>query len=461
MSQEVEFLEAPDQVLSTLNPDGTRRWLHPRLSKGKWWKRRRAVAYFLIGLFNALPWIPIGGKPAILLDVVQRDFAFFGVSFRPTETPLLALLLLLIFLGIFYLTSLIGRAWCGWGCPQTVYLEFLYRPLERLVEGKSYAKGGKVAAQWRKLLKFGLFTLVSAHLSHTFLAYFVGGPVVLEWSMSSPAEHPVGFSIVWFTTLLMLLDFGWFREQLCTLACPYGRLQAVLLDRNSLIIGYDESRGESRAKMPARKKAAEGQSFGDCVDCSLCVATCPTGIDIRDGLQMECVACAECIDACDGVMEKIGKPTGLIRYASQESLAGRITRWFRPRTIAYPVILTGLLVLFTVQLAGRESGMVQIQRAKGAPFEVMTDGRVRNLVNFRLDNRAKEERRYTISLPEGVEGLIPINPVVVAGGQSGMGIVHLYLPREVFEGGKAMVPITISDGVDFEHLLEFQALGPF
>ncbi len=461
MSQEVEFLEAPDQVLSTLNPDGTRRWLHPRLSKGRWWKRRRAVAYFLIALFNALPWIPIGGKPAILLDVVRRDFAFFGVSFRPTETPLLALLLLIIFLGIFYMTSLIGRAWCGWGCPQTVYLEFLYRPLERLVEGKSYAKGGKVAAQWRKALKFAAFTLVSAHLAHTFLAYFVGGATVLEWSLGSPAEHPVGFGLVWSTTALMLIDFGWFREQLCTLACPYGRLQAVLLDRNSLIIGYDQSRGEARAKMPARKKGAEGQDYGDCVDCGLCVATCPTGIDIRDGLQMECVACAECIDACDGVMEKVGKPAGLIRYASQESLAGKLTRWFRPRTIAYPVILAGLLTLFTVQLAGRESGMVQVQRARGAPFEMMADGRVRNLVSFRLDNRAREPRSYQISLPEGVDGLIPVNPVPVAAGDSGMGMVHLYLPRELFSGGKTVVPITISDGVDFEHVLEFQALGPF
>jgi cytochrome c oxidase accessory protein FixG len=458
MSSEVHFLEAPDQVLSTLNPDGTRRWLHPRLSKGRWWKRRRWVAYFLIALFNALPWIPIDGKPAILLDVVRRDFAFFGASFRPTETPLLALLLLAIFLGIFYLTALVGRAWCGWACPQTVYLEFLYRPLERLVEGKSYAKGGKAAPAWRKALKFAVFAVVSAHLAHTFLAYFVGGSTVLSWSLGSPAEHPVGFGLVWVTTILMLIDFGWFREQLCTLACPYGRLQAVLLDRNSLVIGYDAARGEARAKMPARR---DGGDFGDCVDCGLCVATCPTGIDIRNGLQMECVACAECIDACDGVMTKVGKPTGLIRYASQEALAGSRTRWWRPRTIAYPVLLTGILAVFAVTLAGRESGMVQIQRAQGAPYEVMNDGRVRNLVSFRLDNRAEEPRSYTITLPEGVEGLVPVNPVVVPAGESGMGVVHLYLPREAFDQGKALVPITIADGVDFETVLEFQALGPF
>ncbi len=458
MASEVPFLEAPEQVLSTLNPDGTRRWLHPRLSKGRWWKRRRWVAYFLIALFNALPWIPVDGKPAILLDVVRRDFAFFGVSFRPTETPLLALLLLAIFLGIFYVTALVGRAWCGWACPQTVYLEFLYRPLERLVEGRSYARGGKEAPAWRKALKFAVFAVVSAHLAHTFLAYFVGGATVLSWSLGSPAEHPVGFGLVWVTTVLMLIDFGWFREQLCTLACPYGRLQAVLLDCNSLVIGYDAARGEARAKMPARK---DGGDFGDCVDCGLCVATCPTGIDIRSGLQMECVACAECIDACDGVMTKVGKPTGLIRYASQEALAGSRTRWWRPRTIAFPVLLIGILTVFAVTLAGRESGMVQIQRAQGAPYEVMNDGRVRNLVSFRLDNRAEEPRSYTITLPEGVEGLVPVNPVVVPAGESGMGVVHLYLPRAIFEQGKALVQITISDGVDFETVLEFQALGPF
>ncbi|RMH00919.1 MAG: cytochrome c oxidase accessory protein CcoG [Planctomycetota bacterium] len=458
MTSEPQFLEAPEQVLSTLNPDGTRRWLHPRLAKGRWWRRRRLVAWFLIALFNLLPWIRIGGKPAILLDVANRDFAFFGASFRPTETPLLALFLLAVFLGIFYLTALVGRAWCGWGCPQTVYLEFLYRPLERLIEGKSYSSGRRQAPLWRKVVRLGVFTVVSAHLAHTFLAYFVGGPTVFRWSLGSPAEHPVGFALVWVVTGLMLIDFAWFREQLCILACPYGRLQSVLLDRNSLIIGYDAARGERRGKMGERKGGTGG--FGDCVDCGLCVAACPTGIDIRDGLQMECVACAECIDACDSVMARTGRAPGLIRYASQESLAGGRTRWLRPRTVAYPLVLGLILALFLGTLLGRASAMVQIRRSTGAAFELLPDGRVRNLATFRIDNRTDQERRYTISLPAGVEGMIPVNPVVVAAGDSGIAVVHLYLPREAFSAGKATIPITIRDGVDFEQVVEYPALGP-
>ena len=288
-------LEPPEHVLSTLNPDGTRRWLAPRLAKGRFWKRRRVVAYWLILLFNLLPWIQIGGKPAMLLDVMHREFTFFGMTFQPTETLLITLLILAIFVGIFLATALFGRVWCGWGCPQTVYLEYLYRPIERLVEGKHHSKGRAAVPGGRKLLKYAVFLVISLHLSHTFLAYFVGAPTVIEWSLGNPADHMMGFLIVWLVAAAMMIDFGFFREQMCILACPYGRLQSALLDPDSIVIGYDPIRGEPRGK--GKRGTEKTTGLGDCVDCKLCVAVCPTGIDIRDGLQMECVNCAECVDA--------------------------------------------------------------------------------------------------------------------------------------------------------------------
>lgn len=444
------FLEAPDEVLSTMNPDGSRKWLFPRLSKGRFWQRRRWVAYALMLLFNALPWLKVGGQPVVLLDVVNREFTFAGVMFQPTETLLLVLLLLAIFIGVFLVTSLFGRGWCGWACPQTVYMEYLYRPIERFAEGKGAARG-KVAL-WRRAFKFLLFAIVSVHLSHTFLAYFVGPLTVLEWSLNPPTEHFAGFLIVWGTAVAMYLDFAWFREQMCTLACPYGRFQSVLIDRNSLIIGYDESRGEPRGR--------GNSTEGDCVDCNLCVVTCPTGIDIRDGLQMECIACAECIDACDSVMDKTNRPRGLIRYASQESLRGTPTKWLRPRTIIYPIALLLVFALFLNDLAGRQSGMVQDLRLSDSPFVEMEEGLIRNLVRVRIDNRSKEKRAYTISMPEGVDAVIPLNPVVVKAGDSQTALLHVIVSRENFQRGRFTVPIRFRDGVDFDFILEKTLLGP-
>ena len=335
------LLEAPEHVLSTLERDGSRRWLRPRLSRGNLWKRRRVVAYVLMAVFVAIPHIRIGGKPMILIDIAAREFTFFGRTFLPTDTLLLALLMLSVFITIVLVTAITGRAWCGWACPQTVYMEYLFRPIDRLFEG-TVGKGGKAKRElsgWRQAARIAVYVMLSMFLAHTFLAYFVGTERLAQWMQRSPIEHPTSFLVMAATTGLMLFDFLFFREQLCLIACPYGRFQSVMLDEQSMIVAYDPVRGEPRKK----GKHHEGDQAGDCVDCNQCVVVCPTGIDIRNGLQMECINCTQCIDACNEVMDRIGTPRGLIRFSSQDAIARKPKKLLRARTLVYPLILVGVL----------------------------------------------------------------------------------------------------------------------
>ena len=344
-----------DRVLSTLNRDGTRNWIRPKLAHGRFLRHRRIVGYALVALFVLLPRLRIAGRPGVLIGLDTGEIDVLGAVFRPSDGFVLALLGVTIVAGVFLLTALWGRVWCGWGCPQTVYLEHVFRPIERWLEGSR----GQRASRTRKAIKWALFTAVAFALSNVFLAYFVGTERLERWVFESPLDHPGGFALVVGVAALMLFDFGWFREQMCIVACTYGRLQSVLLDRQSLIIGYDTQRGEPRNQP---KKKLPVVSSGDCVDCAACVAVCPTGIDIRDGLQMECIGCAQCIDACDTVMTKLGRPQGLIRYTSQDALAGKRARMLRARTIAYPAML---LLAGGLGESGQMKGQLRTHRVEG------------------------------------------------------------------------------------------------
>jgi len=454
--------EAQEQILSTMNRDGSRRRIRPKLSKGRYYRRRLITAWALILTFTLIPILKLNGKPLMLFDIGRREFTLFGATFLPTDTFLLMLLLFSIFVAIFLVTAVWGRVWCGWGCPQTVYMEFVYRPLEVLIEGgranqiKTDAGGG---LSGRRLLKNIVFFAVSAFLANTFLAYFVGWSRLLGWMTSPPTQHPAAFGVMLGTTLLMFADFGWFREQTCILACPYGRFQSVLLDRQSLIVGYDESRGEPRK--PWRR--SEVRTAGDCVDCGLCVATCPTGIDIRAGaLQMECVACTQCIDACDSVMDRVGLPRGLIRYTSQSELEGGRSRFVRPRLVVYSAILMIMFGTLAFSLAGKATADVTILRGLGAPFQVLPSGEVSNQIRIKIANRTDGQRSYTLSLVDG-DGLTliaPENPLTVAGGDSEMTAAFINAPRSAFAAGELGITLRIGDGVDFEEVRTYRLLGP-
>lgn len=392
-----------DRVLSTLNADGSRRWLKPRMSKGRFLSARRGVAYGLIVLYTSLPFIHINGHPALQLDVADRKFHILGATFLSTDTVLMAVLAVCVGLVIFLMTALLGRVWCGWACPQTVYMEFVFRPIERLLSDRSGACTG-----WRRWAKYGVYALIAGHLSNVFLSYFVGVENVYHWTLGSPFQHFAAFMLVMAIAGLMLFDFCFFREQTCIVACPYGRLQSAMLDRHSLIVTYDTGRGEPRRPLRTNPGdvALKLLNAGDCVNCLKCVTTCPTGIDIREGMQMECIGCAQCIDACDGVMEKVGKPRGLIRYSSQAMIEGKARSLWRARTIIYPVLLTVGLGLFVVLLAGRGSFDVDLLPRQGAPFYEIEGGEIANQVRLSLANRTDAARSYEVGVagPDGGAG---------------------------------------------------------
>ncbi len=479
--------EETDRVLATLNADGSRRWLRPKLSHGRFLTWRRAVGYLLIAIFAALPYIRINDKPAMMLDIVHRRFTFFGHTFLATDTVLTVLLMMIIFLGIFLITAMFGRVWCGWACPQTVYMEFLYRPIERLIDGApGSARAKRPPTTPRKLLKFVVFFLCSCVLAHIFLAYFVGVDQLWQWVRRSPVEHPTSFIIMAATTGLMLFDFGYFREQTCLVACPYGRIQSALLDRHTLIVSYDEKRGEPRGvkkrhsandvSLPVLgepdaghvngRAAATLDRTGDCVDCHLCVTTCPTGIDIRNGLQMECIGCAQCIDACDAVMDKLHRPRGLIGYSSRAILDRQARTILRPRIVLYPLILLGLIGLFTFKLVTRSTGEAAILPRQGAPFYELPSGEIANQVRLRIVNRGEEPAAFDVAVaPEaaarGIRLAIEGAPVNLDPMESVTIGCVLGAPSAAFSGRGALdAGIVISDGRGFSKALSYHMLGP-
>ena len=456
------LLEAPEHVLSTLERDGSRRWLRPRLSRGDLWKRRRIVAYVLMAVFVAIPHIRIGGKPMILIDIAAREFTFFGQTFLPTDTLLLALLMLTVFITIVLVTAITGRAWCGWACPQTVYMEYLFRPIDRFFEG-TVGKGGTAKRElsgWMHAARIAVYVVLSMFLAHTFLAYFVGTERLAQWMRSSPIEHPTSFLVMTATTGLMLFDFLFFREQLCLIACPYGRFQSVMLDEQSMIVAYDPVRGEPRKK----GKHREADGAGDCVDCNQCVVVCPTGIDIRNGLQMECINCTQCIDACNDVMDRVGSPRGLIRFSSQDAIARKPKKLLRARTVVYPLILVGVLGGFAYVVSTKTTFDARIVRGKGATFSFAPDRSVTNNFKMRLVNRTDQQRTYSFDVvsPEGVAlEVIDEEALVLDQGVSRFVPLSVQFPSSVTSGdGNEIVTVAIRDDEENEKTVTFRILGP-
>ena len=372
------------ETVTTINQDGSHRVLYPADVRGRFATGRRYSALVLIGIYLLLPWIPVNGYPAVFLDVADRRFHLFGLTLAAQDAWLLFFGVTGLGFSLFFLTALFGRLWCGWACPQTVFLDHVFRRIERWTDGDATERRALAAAPWtadkflRRLAKHALYAVVALLITHLFLAYFVSLPELWTYMHAAPGEHWTAFLFVFIAAGILYFNFAWFREQLCIVICPYGRLQSALTDDHSLVIGYDAGCGEPRGKLGTA-------GAGACIACDRCVQVCPTGIDIRHGLQLECIGCAACIDACDEVMTRVKRPTGLIRYDSLAGLGGGRTRWVRPRTIVY-----GILLLVGVAVAGWAFSTVKpasflVYRMTGAAYFVDRDV-VRNQFLVRLVN---------------------------------------------------------------------------
>ena len=416
-------LEHPSrESLTTIRDDGSRAFLFPADPRGRFARARRISALGLIAFYLALPWIQVNGHPAAWLDVAGGRFHLCGFTLATQDLWLLFFVITGLGFSLFFVTALLGRVWCGWACPQTVFLDHVYRRIERWVDGDAVQRralqraplsASKIA---RRVAKHALYLLVSAVLTHLFLAYFVSLQEVWAMVRAAPAEHWGAFGFIAIATGLVYFNFAWFREQLCIVICPYGRIQSALIDEHSLVIGYDAARGEPRGHRSAGVSPASG--IGDCVDCSRCVQVCPTGIDIRQGLQMECIGCTACIDACDDVMTRLHRRRGLIRYDSQQAFAGRRTRWLRPRTLLYGVLLLSGAGVATWALSTVRPAGFAVTRMTGAPY-IVDPATVRNQFLVRLINKRAMPVRFHVRVshaPAGVQqvgfaGAVEVGPL--------------------------------------------------
>lgn len=394
--------------ISTVDESGKRVWLYPKKPLGRLTNYRQLVSYILLAILFGGPFIKIGGEPLLLFDVIDRQFVIFGQVFWPQDFHLAVIGMITTLVFIILFTVVYGRIFCGWICPQTIFMENVFRKIEYWIEG-DYMKQKKLDKQaWnsekvlKKTAKHVLFLLISAMIMHTFVAYIVG--VEDLWSMigNGPSEEPLAFVAIVVFTGLFYGVFSKMREQVCTTICPYGRFQGVLLDRQSIVVAYDHVRGENRGKI-RKGQDREEQGLGDCIDCHQCVYVCPTGIDIRNGTQLECVNCTACIDACDSIMDKINKPRGLVRYASEENIADG-KRWhFTGRMKAYTAVLVVLVGVLATLLMIRSDVETTILRTPGMMFQEREDGTISNLYQLKMVNKTNEDKPIVLKL-EGMDG---------------------------------------------------------
>jgi cytochrome c oxidase accessory protein FixG len=401
--------------LATADKDGRRNWIYPRRPHGRFYQARTYLSGLLLALLFAGPVLRINGKPLLLLNVVQRKFIVLGQIFWPHDMFLFALALLIFITGILIFTAAYGRLWCGWACPQTVLMEMVFRRIEYLIEGDAHQQRALAKAPWsasklvKKVGKHAIFFALSFLVGNTLLAYIIGTEELSKIVTDNPAKHLHGLGFMVFFTGIFYANFARFREQACTFICPYGRFQSTVLDENSIVVAYDYKRGEKRG--PKRREHSTERrktlGLGDCIDCHQCVAVCPTGIDIRNGTQMECVHCTACIDACDDVMERIQRPTGLIRYASLNGIERAEKLKFTPRLAGYTAVLLALTVLMSFLIFTRSDVQTTLLRAPGALFQRMPDGRLSNLYTVKIINKTFFATAIDLEL-ENVRGDIQI-----------------------------------------------------
>jgi cytochrome c oxidase accessory protein FixG len=392
--------------LASVAPDGRRRWIYARQPSGRYYRARTILSWFLLAFLLGAPFIKVNGLPLMMLNVLERKFVFFGILFWPQDFYLVVLIALTVLVTLVLSTAAIGRVWCGWLCPQTIFMEMLFRKIEYAIEGTAAQQLRRNRGPWtgnrvlRTGAKHAIFFALSFLIANVFLSYIIGADVLWRIVTDPPSQHLGGLIAITVFSLVFFAVFARFREQACVLACPYGRVMSSIIDRHTVTVTYDAVRGEPRGKLVAAAPAGQAPARGDCIDCHQCVTVCPTGIDIRNGIQLECVNCTACIDACDDVMTRVQKPTGLIRLTSHEAvLTGRL-RWLTGRVMAYGAVWLVLVSTVTTLVASRPPLDVLVLRQPGTMFATLPNGDVSNFYNVQVFNRTPDTVTFDISVIE-------------------------------------------------------------
>ncbi len=466
---EIDYFEEEKQEfrnhLATVTKEGKRKWIFPKKPSGRFYNARTLVSFVLLAFLIIAPFIKVNGHQFLLLDFPNRHFILFGVPFGPHDFHLFVLAMISFVVFIVLFTVIFGRIFCGWACPQTIFMEMVFRKIEYWIEGDAIQQIKLKNAPWttskifKKGLKHIIFFAISFFIANIFLSYIISMDKLIEIVTDPPSKHLSGlFAITVFSGVFYFV-FSYFREQACTLVCPYGRLQGVLLDQDSIVIAYDYKRGEPRGKL---KKGEDFSNRGDCIDCHLCVDVCPTGIDIRNGIQLECVNCTACIDACDNVMDKIQRPRGLIRYASLRNIENKAKFKFTPRMILYSVILFILLSVLTILMINRTDFNVNILRTPGMLFQQQPDGTISNLYDINLVNKTFDPTEIKLKLESPASGELKIigtdlklDPQEIVEAK-----FMILLPKESITKMNTPVEIGVYDGNKRIRKIKTSFLGP-
>ncbi len=437
--------------IGTMDQSGKRKWVFPKKPSGKYTNYRTLVSYFLLALFFVVPFLKIHGNPVLLINILERQFFIFGQPFYPQDFFILALGAITSIVFIILFTVVFGRIFCGWICPQTIFLEMIFRKVDYLVEGDRN-KQMKLDRQewnaekiWKRSLKWSIFIVISLIITHWMFMYIVGYHEIFKIMSEGPFVNFTNFLVMILFTAAFYFTFAWFREQVCTLVCPYGRLQGVLIDKQTINVYYDFRRGENRSKWrKGEDRKAEGK--GDCIDCHQCVVVCPTGIDIRDGQQLECVNCTACMDACDEVMEKVGLPKGLIRYATEDEIEKGTPFKFTGRMKAYSLVLLLMIGFLGFLLSNRGSMEAKFIKPAGSSFFVR-NGYISNTYNYTFLNKSNKDFVVSVKIIEPQHGKITLSEdkILLKKDKMTKGTVNISFPEKEIKLSKQNVKIGVYD----------------